>query len=465
MSTQGEREVRASSVRPDTSTRFRKWAARRTRQFLVAVLALSCLLALVAAVAWLRRATCLIGLPDVGDPFNVAAMYAEQVPDDRNAFVYFRRAMAKLRPLPEVAENSFDPILIDPSGWAKAAPWARTWAESNHEALDLFRTGAEQADGWAHPVGKETAFNYDTLWLQPIVRLVFFEASRLEERGDMPGAWAWYRSLLGMHAHFMRRGAGFQRAIANLYGKDLRGRVQIWAADPKTRTIDLRRALDDVIAYEPRPEWEASALKVDYLLTRRELDQPGQVLIQGDSDEQKYEIAGEPLPPNLAHLVYAIHRFLINEPERSRRVLRLAFASWLAHVEVPEERGRKPAVRVRLKNNSADPGVFLYAAGPTAPAAARALPPQKLAEWLVTAPDARLLQGQWLWSSLASGERRRHRELLILLAEELYRREHGRPPVSEKDLVGPYLERLPDDDASDLDDLDAPTVEVSENAR
>ena len=40
------------------------------------------------------------GLPDVGDPFDVAAFRAFRVPDDQNAFAFLRRAEEKLTPSP-----------------------------------------------------------------------------------------------------------------------------------------------------------------------------------------------------------------------------------------------------------------------------------------------------------------------------------------------------------------------------
>jgi hypothetical protein len=163
--------------------------------------------------------------------------------------------------------------------------------------------------------------------------------------------------------------------------------------------------------------------------------------------------------------VYSIRRFLIREPERSRRVLRLAFANWLSHLEVPGERHRKPAVRARLQGHPSNPGVFFYAAGPAAPAAARALSPQALAEWLLTAPDAKLIQDQELWPSIGRQERQQHRALLIVLADELHRREHGRPPASENDLVDTYLKHLPDDGSDDLGDGTTPTVEDPRSVR
>ncbi len=41
-------------------------------------------------------------------------------------------------------------------------------------------------------------------------------------------------------------------------------------------------------------------------------------------------------------------------------------------------------------------------------------------------------------------ERANHRALLILLAEELYRREHGTDPPGPEALIGRYLKSLPD---------------------
>ena len=39
--------------------------------------------------------------------------------------------------------------------------------------------------------------------------------------------------------------------------------------------------------------------------------------------------------------------------------------------------------------------------------------------------------------------------MVVLLASELYRRDHGGDPPSEEALVGPYLKELPDDGRGD----------------
>ena len=56
-------------------------------------------------------------------------------------------------------------------------------------------------------------------------------------------------------------------------------------------------------------------------------------------------------------------------------------------------------------------------------------------------------------------DRKAYRELVIMLATELYRRERGSLPSSDEALVGTYLKSLPDDRPPEVDDGTAPTVE------
>ena len=171
----------------------------------------------------------------------------------------------------------------------------------------------------------------------------------------------------------------------------------------------------------------------------------------------------------------AARRFLLREPERSRRVLRLLCANYLAQLNTRRHQPRKPAVFAALtyltSTNPIAKGKFhlpVYPVGPEAPAGARALPPQDMADWLVRSLDARLrlLMGydEWLppvrprdWRTFA--DRRAHRDLVIMLATEIFRRERGAPPPTEDALVGTYLQSLPDDGSAELADGTTPTVE------
>src|SRR4051812_42674219 len=65
---------------------------KRLRQLLRVMLVGTICLAVVAgalAVWWLNS---LNGLPDIGDPFDVAAFRTFSLPEDQNAFTFFRRA-------------------------------------------------------------------------------------------------------------------------------------------------------------------------------------------------------------------------------------------------------------------------------------------------------------------------------------------------------------------------------------
>ena len=74
-------------------------------------------------------------------------------------------------------------------------------------------------------------------------------------------------------------------------------------------------------------------------------------------------------------------------------------------------------------------------------------------------PFAIAAGGGALWPAVRQTEQRGYRELLVLLASELYHRERGTLPPSEDALVGTYLESLPDDGSAELGDETTPTVE------
>jgi hypothetical protein len=164
------------------------------------------------------------------------------------------------------------------------------------------------------------------------------------------------------------------------------------------------------------------------------------------------------LPTNSAANVYAARRFLMREPDRSRRVLRLVFANWLAQTDIPPEQGREPAVEALVQSNWQNASVPLYALGSDAPARARARSPRQIAESLVRTHDAQRVLGDSLRAMLRSAERYSYRRVVILLASELYRRERGNLPPSDEALLGTYLKRLPDELPAGRDDQTTPTI-------
>jgi hypothetical protein len=423
---------------------------KRLRQLLRVAVALAACVAVAAvalAIWWLN---CLNGLPDIGDPFDVAACRAPRIPDDRNAFAMLRRANQMLTP---------QPLSVDLSD-----PRLRGWVEANRPAVELFIEAAERPDAMSEPTGAPDEYPVEREGPGTLMCLTILEGERRGASGDPAGAWECYRAVLRMTAHLRRRGRLTERARI-MFGAhpDLRRALATWAADPGTTTRQVRRALEEVVEGRPRDEWDASVLKREYLDFMRFLEGPVDPPLAQVEEEMTLRVGGYQLPTEHSVRLHRARRLLRREPERSRRAVRLLFANWLAQVEPPGRGPRRPAVRARLRAAGQSSAVLLYPVGPEAPAGARALSPQGVASWLVTTNDARLAlsarNGWSLWPAVRRRERRAYRELLVFLAGELFRREHGAPPPGEDALVGTYLRGLLDDGPAEPDDETTPTVE------
>ena len=146
------------------------------------------LLAIVAGPA-LWWAMQLNGLPDVGDPFDVAAFRAFTIPDDRNAFVLYRQAAALLD-ANVVSLKTVRGKVDWFSRWSEADPQIRRWLEANREALALYRQGALRPDALDPATGLDRESSATFFALFHFQTLSLLEASRLEEQGDMTGAWS-----------------------------------------------------------------------------------------------------------------------------------------------------------------------------------------------------------------------------------------------------------------------------------
>jgi hypothetical protein len=437
-----------------TSRKLLRLLRKRLRQLLRATLVLAIGLAFLAGALEIWRGVSLLLLPDIGDPFDVAAFRAVRIPEDRDAAFLLREAEERVsRRMPNL---SFAARRLAPAyQWSAAAPELRDWVTANRDALELFRDASERPDATVHPALHRDHF---ILSIGDLVPLAFFEASRLEQRGEMAEAWNWYRAIFRVKLHVMRRGPIFWRWIAYRNCSSLRTRITAWAADPRTNVLLIRRALDDILAGEPKSEWDAFSLKADYLDMIAELAKDWGPAQQGEEEDQIVRIGGERLPPALGWIPYAAKRYVWNEPQRSRRVLRLAFANWLAHAQEKDPQYLKATVRATCQFEKRTATVSFYAVSPAGQSAARQLTPRVLAEWLVGTRDAKFLLSSWPWPAIRATERREHRALVVLLAGELYKRDRGAPACSDQMLVGPYLDELPADGSAELDDGSAPTI-------
>ncbi|MHC5541196.1 hypothetical protein ACYOEI_23490 [Singulisphaera rosea] len=411
-----------------------RWVGKSRRRVWGVILA--ALATLAAPPLW--WATQLVGLPDIGDPFDVRAFQAETIPDDRNAFVLYRRAVALYKPLKWSDTSASIPVDRD-TVWGSSSPEVRQWGDANRESLAAYRQGAERPEALdltlLSPYGGFVEFDA----YRPFQRLLLLEASRLEQQGDMAGAWGWYRTSLRSIRHMGQYSRSSRRLAAQVWHGQLNRRVTDWADDPRTTPAQLRRALDDVIGCEQIVPSDSYSLKVEYLW----LDQ-----MLGSPDYPTDRMPPSWLRPVASYLtperVQSISRAWCRwerEPERGRRAFRLVVANRLAFYDLPP--GRRPAPEIDI------PFCDLYAFGPEVSAKARALSPRSLGRWIESSRVSRELIGLFNWRRFQTKELENHRDLLILLGTQLYRRDHGVDPPHLDVLVGPYLKSLPPESLPD----------------
>jgi hypothetical protein len=447
----GNETVDASPVAAGSaSNKMLHLLRKRLRQLSRLALGLAIGLAVAAAAFGIWWLTSLSGLPDIGDPFDVSALRAFSIPDSENAFTLLRQAQQMLSKAPELPRTAR--ASAPTAAWSKSDPKLRDWVQANRAALELFRQGADRADGISRPAGENYSQRYQMVHLGELVWLALLEGSRRQESGDASGAWDCYRSILRATTHLRRRGNLSDRYIAGVSHDFLRQRLASWITDPKTTTTILRKALDESLQSRPSSESDAFSLKLEYLDAMRTLERPTDMVHRALDDDVTYRIGEFQVPTDLAVYIHGALRFIMREPERSRRVLRLVIANWLAHLEENNPRMRKPAFKVSIATWGRGSTVLLYPVGPEAAAGARAVAPEDLAKWLLTTWDLKPFLAGPLDTSLRIRERTQYSDLVISLAGELYRREHGAPPPSEQALVGTFLESLPDDGSSELDD-------------
>ena len=257
---QHESPAPAPAAVSGTSPKLHQLLRKRLRQLLRVTAVLAACVAVAAtafAIWWLNS---LNGLPDIGDPFDVAAFRAFRIPDDQNAFAFLRRANEKLTPIRGMIwGQGADPTDVKFS-WSIANPKLREWAEANREWYELFQQGADQPDA-SQRAGDPT----DDVDPGGLITVALLEASRRQESGDTAGAWDCYRSILRMITHIRRRGSSHQRFSAKGASRGLQRRLADWTADARTTLPQLHTALEEVLQNEPNPDWDRFAVKSWYL--------------------------------------------------------------------------------------------------------------------------------------------------------------------------------------------------------
>jgi hypothetical protein len=384
---------------------------------------------LVGALLW--RQSQLRGLPDAGAPFDVAAFRnAARVPDDRNAFVLYRRAAKRFRDMNRAEVEAFNNANLR---WSRADATLRAWVAEHAEAIALLREGSERPGAYIDVPEHLTGLPASTEKQESLRRLswigdaALFEAGRLRAEADPAGAWALFKAVVRASRH-MERGfsTSWTRSTAIIMVQYAREPVAEWAKDPTVNVDLLRRALDDLAAAEALTSPLSVYYREEYLVAEESIAQADLRPLIAAQPRPRPEAA----PVDLAGYAPGLGVFLRHEPERSRRVLRLLVANDLAWCDRPA--ADRPGFAV--------PRLRIYEPDPSAPPAARALPPEELARWAdsaLAAPALRWRLGEL--EKLDQNDRWSLGQLKEAVAVPLFTREVGHPPASPAEALRRYL--------------------------
>ena len=376
---------------------------------------------LLGLLGW--RQSRLAGLPDVGDP---PLAKVGPIPDDVNAFVLYRQLKGKIARSPGVRID-LNNYQWDPKNADLALSLAR-----NAGALATWRRGGPSGPT---PVGSRattragrrpsrSGMTSSSSAISPWWRRL--DASR---PGDMAGAWGWYRAILRANRHSARHSPAVGRVSANV---DIHAwpRIAAWANDPRVDLAMLRRALADVRDANAMTSPDSETLAIEERLAIRALDDPRGLYVRTVQDA--WERAGFDADDWRFRLYQETLWFLQNEPERSRRLVRLAFANWIEQADTP--RTKRPNKRYGKEYWR---GYWELYDSP--PSAALPLPPAELGARLDASDLIRSLKSDTRMAFALAGLERDRLERdahLRQLARTLFAREHdGREPDTDEDLA------------------------------
>jgi hypothetical protein len=319
----------------------------------------------------------------------------------------------------------------DVSDWSAADPEIRRWADDHRKALEAWVPTNDRPDSLlVQPEALRMRTDLEELQrVRRYVRLALLEGSRLEQSGDLAGAWQMYRAALRASRHAGRHGGTNQRLMGSHLLRQSSPRIEAWIDRPDVTPELLRRAIGDIEACRAMTSPASEMVRAEYfsaLDAVKGTDRWWQM-----SDSGSYSNVHWYNQFDAGRWAY---RFLRREPERSARVLRLIAAGYLAQCDRPRS----------LRPKLLFPFLLIYDHDARTPQSVRAISPAVLESWardsivMDLGPFLVHLQGYLdaeVWAF----------ELLTMkMAERAFEIERGRPPKTYGELLGPYLKELPD---------------------
>jgi hypothetical protein len=419
--------------------------AKRTKSRRLKRSAIGILILVVAAPVG-YRAYEFLSTPDVGEPFDVEAFASYSLPDERNAFAYYRKAL-KLFVTEQAVMDSDATIKSSDfwkswtaaeEGWEHAIPGVRRWVAVNRPMLAEWQRGADCAESLEYSPADLMAgvpWSSDSAQrLQNCARLQDLEGMRLIAEGHPTEAWGCFRNLLRASRHLAMHGTCLDTLLGNVIGElGVRGGMK-WSAQKTVSAAQLKNAIRDLLAVEELRTPPSDKIKLDYVFFK--LAENGHPY--GASGRSWIRSTG--YPAELGRSARLVVANLLTQVDRPRYLRTPVHPGHFGLFELDPKESPNPNLRPPEEIER-----FAETSAGTVAKMLRRIAPDAANE--IQLYDSQLAMGglQKAYEAQDMAQARRE-SLLLALALQLHFREYGEFPASLDELVKRgYLKSIPPD--------------------
>ncbi len=405
----------------------------RWKRVLVRALGVLLIAVVTVAARWFyHRYELLSEIPDVGFPFDPAILDGYDVPDDQNAYTYYRRASNLFRRVPESLQEAgydsewqFEEDLRSAvrRGWHTANEAIRDHLEVNRPAFEEWRRGATLREARYHD--PRTIEYVTTLQVDDdLRRLLYFavlEVSRLSELGEHDRALELLVAGFRSSRHPGRYGSMMSRIVGINIFQNFRDATLRWASYPDVTSEQLRRAAQEIAATLEMTPPIIEPMLTEYLIFQKTLRQ---------LFEAEFEMQGVERKNMLDDIAW----YFRGEPEASRRLADHFFVHLANYYTNEYEQACKPCRE------------FAHAETILLPSGQTTLEMETMGELFDRSNFLRLLAPNvQMFFTGCVNELVDYRCLGIALALQEHHRIHGRFPDALDPLVPEFLPEIPCD--------------------
>lgn len=349
-------------------------------------------------------------IPNVGDPFDVAAfLESSRAIDDQNAFHDYREAVKFFRePNWQQIKGFEHPDLMR---FADYPQEFRDHVEANGTAMNLWLKGTACLSARQFP---PSLLNFSppagiTSQLRGLIRTVVWKSAQLQDRGELQESIKLLHAGLRSAVHLWQSGTFYEELSGAVFHAHVSLFIVRWGEDPRVSAGELRDALHEIQEIYRRFPPVSSIIKSEYMIYR----DYGQIVSQ--------------MMPSQGFLMM---NHLTGDADFHNRLERVKFRNWLASCDLPR------------RERDADPGTGLTRRGDLGAGVLAADEIEKLKGKSLMPNFIESNCGQMIWTS--DRDQFRRTALQIFLALQIYYREHQKFPEELSALVPEILSELPD---------------------